>query len=158
LLLSATAAAANPFPWKAGDKPPTIGGLALGDARRHVTEVLGIPDEMNPTSNGDVFEYASKGLEVTIAPDGVSAIRMHAPEAGSLGDLKVGDKARDVLMKWGAPQGGEGRIATFGTRDWMISVRLADKDPIITEMTLASLHAKPVPPPNSGDINVFKTQ
>src|ERR1700722_17155731 len=31
------------FPWKAGDNPPLIAGIALGDTEQHVLDVLGEP-------------------------------------------------------------------------------------------------------------------
>jgi len=54
--------------------------------------------------------------------------------------------------------GGEGRLALFGTDNWIVTVRLADKEPAIVEMTLADKHAKPVQPTDSGQLNVFQAK
>ena len=160
LLTAATAAAAaQPFPWSARDKPPAVAGVMLGDSEQHALDVLGPPDDVNSSAMGEVLRYDAKGLELTAnKTGGVVAIRLFNAQAGAIGELKVGDTARDVLLKWGAPPGGEGRLALFGTDNWIVTVRLADKESAIVEMTLADKHAKPVQPPDSGQLNAFKTQ
>ncbi|HTT98487.1 MAG TPA: hypothetical protein VMF58_10585 [Rhizomicrobium sp.] len=157
-LLVATAAAANPFPWKAGDKPPAIAGVKLGDTEQHALDVLGAPDDVNASPMGELLEYPAKGLELTATKaGGVVAIRLFKAEAGAIGELKVGDTARDVILKWGAPESGQGRLAQFSTNDWLVLVRLADKESTVVEMTLADKHARPLQP-DPGPLNTFKTQ
>jgi hypothetical protein len=151
-LIQAGSAASAEFPWKARDKPPMVAGITLGESEQHALDVLGPPDDSRETPAGDVLDYTAKGLEITAAKDGVRAIRVLKPEAGPIGGLKVGDIARDVILKWGAPQGGDGRIARFGAGDWVILVRLADKESLIAEITLASSRALPAP-----TFNVFQT-
>ncbi len=156
---AATAVAAKPFPWSARDKPPTIAGVMIGDTEQHALDVLGPPDDVNSSAADELLEYGARGLELTATKaGGIVAIRLYKAQAGAIGDLKVGDTARDVILKWGAPLGGEGRVAQFGTDNWIVTVRLADKEPLIVEMTLADKHAKPVPPPDSGKLNVFQAQ
>jgi hypothetical protein len=155
-LLLAVPAAANGFPWKAGDKPPAVAGIALGDSEQHALDVLGPPDDSASMPAGDVLRYTEKGLEITAATRHVSVIALLKPEAGAIGGLRVGDKARDVILKLGAPQDGNGRLARFGAGDWLIIVRLAPKESVIEEIALVSAQAPGiVPAPN---INVFKTQ
>ena len=91
---------------------------------------------------------ATKGLELTATKaGGIIAIRLLAPGAGSIDGIKVGDIARDVMLKWGAPLGGMERVAQYGTDNWIVIVHLADKgSPTIVEMTLADKHARPVQP------------
>jgi hypothetical protein len=158
VLLAATAAAAKPFPWGAHDKPPSIAGLTIGDTEQHALDVLGPPDDVTTGAMGELLEYPAKGLELTVAKNGIVAIKLSTPEAGAIGELRVGDIARDVIVKWGAPENGQGRLAQYGTDDWMVIVRLADKEAKIVDMTLADKRARPVPPPDSGNLNVFKTQ
>ena len=157
-LLAATAAAAKPFPWKPGDKPPSVAGVTLGDTEQHALDVLGPPEDVKSSAMGELLEYGAKGLELTATKaGGVVAIRLLNAQAGTIGELKVGDSARDVILKWGAPLGGEGRVAQYGTDNWIVIVHLADKSPNIVEMTLADKHARPVQP-DSGQLNSFKTQ
>ena len=157
-LLIATSASANPFPWKAGDKPPVVAGIKLGDTEQHALDVLGPPDDVNASAMGELLEYGAKGLELTATKTGgVVAIRMFKAESGAIGEIKVGDIARDVILKWGAPQGGEGRVAQYGTDNWIVIVHLADKSPEIVELTLADKHARPVQS-NPDQLNTFKTQ
>ena len=158
-LLIVTAAAAGPFPWGARDKPPAVAGVALGDSEQHALDILGPPDDVNSSAMGELLEYGAKGIELTATKArGIVAIRLFNAQADAIGELKVGDTARDVILKWGAPMGGEGRIAQFGTDNWLVIVRLADKEPLIVEMTLADKHATPVPPPDSGQLNVFQAK
>jgi hypothetical protein len=158
-LLIVTAAAAGPFPWGARDKPPAVAGVRLGDSEQHALDVLGPPDDVNSSAMGELLRYDAKGLELTAnKAGGVVAIRLFNAEAGAIGELKIGDSARDVLLKWGAPPGGEGRLALFGTDNWIVTVRLADKESAIVEMTLADKHAKPVQLPDSGQLNVFQAK
>jgi hypothetical protein len=156
-LLAATPAAAKPFPWGPRDKPPAVAGISLRDSEQHALDVLGPPDEATQTAAGEVLEYAARGLEVTATPQGVSAIRLRTPDAGEIGGIRVGNPARDVILKWGVPRGGEGRTAIFGNGEWTISVTLHEKYSTVVELTLASAGA-PKPPPQQSDLNVFKTR
>ncbi len=114
------------------------------------------PDDVNTSTFGDMLEYNAKGLEVTASKDGVQMIRLFRPEAGSVGGLSVGDMSRDVITKWGLPQGGEGRVAHFGTNNWVILVRLSDKEANVAEMALASARMRPQQ--DNSQLNTFKTQ
>lgn len=157
-LLAATSAVAKPFPWGAKDKAPSVAGITLGDTEQHALDVLGPPDDVNVSAMGELLDYGAKGLQLTATKaNGIVAIRMFSAQAGAIGELKVGDSARDVILKWGAPLGGQGRVAQYGTDNWIVIVHLADKSPDIVEMTLADKHARPVQP-DSGPLNVFKTQ
>jgi hypothetical protein len=156
LLFASGALAFVEFPWKADDKPPAVNGLMLGDSEQRALDLLGPPDEVSATTDGELLEYRAKGLEVTATREGVTAIRLRAPEAGSVDGIKVGDIARSIVMKWGMPQSGEGRLAHYGTGRWIIAVRLADKAPTIVEMTVALNRGKP--PAESSKLNAFQTQ
>ena len=150
-------AAAEPRPWKASDKPPEVAGIKLGDSEQHALDVLGAPDEVTPNADSEVLQYVAKGLEVAATKkDGVVAIHLLKPDAGSVDGIKVGDIARNVLLKWGAPSGGRDRTAEFITSRWTISVRLSNKEPTIIDLTLAYNSAKP--PTDSSKVNVFRTQ
>jgi hypothetical protein len=157
LVLTATAATAKPFPWGARDKPPAVAGVSLGDTEQHALDVLGPPDDVTASAMGELLEYGAKGLELTAAQNKIVAIRMFKAETGAIGEVKIGDSARDVILKWGAPLGGQGRVAQFGTDNWIVIVHLADKSPLIVEMTLADKHARPVES-SPNQLNVFKTQ
>jgi hypothetical protein len=156
VFVAAAPAAAPPRPWKAGDKPPAVAGISLGDTEQHALDVLGVPDEVVPNAEGEALQYAARGLEITATKkDGVVAIHLLKPEAGSIDGIRIGDIARAVILKWGMPSGGQGRIAEFGPPAWTIVVHLADKESTITDLTLAYGKAKPV---DSSKLNVFQTQ
>jgi hypothetical protein len=156
LLPTAAPVMAEPRPWKTGDEPPAINGVKLGDTEQRALDLLGVPDEVNSTSSGELLEYTTKGLEVTATKDGVIAIRLLSPGAGSIDGIKVGDIARTVMLKWGAPQGGSGRIAQFGPGPWVIVVHLADRDPTIVNLTLALNHGNTSL--DAPKLNAFQTQ
>ena len=156
LALAIAPAFADPFPWGPKDEPPVVAGIRLGDSEQHALDVLGAPDDVNTSALGDMLEYNTRGLEVTASKEGVLAIRLFKPEAGAIGELKVGDMARDVITKWGVPQGGEDRVARFGAGEWVILVRLADKEPTVSELILASIRAQPRP--QDSQLNVFQAQ
>lgn len=157
IVLAVGSASAAPRAWKTSDKPPEVAGLKLGDTEQHALDVLGAPDEVTPNADGEVLQYLEKGLEVAATKkDGVVAIHLLKPEAGSVDGIKVGDIARNVLLKWGAPSGGLDRVAEFGTPRWTISVRLSAKEPTIIDLTLAYKGAKPAS--DSSKLNVFQTQ
>jgi hypothetical protein len=157
LLLLATPALSAPRAWKAGDKPPAVAGVSLGDSEQHALDVLGVPDEVVPNADGEVLQYPAKGLEITATKkDGVVAIHLLKPEAGAIDGIKIGDVARAVILKWGVPTGGQGRTAEFGTPAWAIAVHLADKEPTIVDLTLAYRRANPTV--DSSKLNVFQTQ
>jgi hypothetical protein len=156
-LLTAASAGAAPRPWQASDKPPEVAGIKLGDTEQHALDVLGAPDEVTPNADGEVLQYITKGLEVAATKkDGVVAIHLLKPEAGSMDGIKVGDIARNVLLKWGAPSGGRDRTADFVTSRWTISVRLSNKEPTIIDLTLSYNSAKPAT--DASKLNVFQPQ
>lgn len=131
------AAAKVEFPWGGNDAPPAVNGITLGDPEQKALDQLGVPEDIITTKDGDeVLEYGAKGLEVTASASKVVAIRLKAPEAGSIDGIKVGDIARAVILNWGLPSGGEGAVARFGTLKWTISVRTAEKEATIIELSL----------------------
>jgi hypothetical protein len=155
--LAAFSAIAAPRPWQVSDKPPVVAGIKLGDSEQHALDVLGAPDDAVPNADSEVLYYNAKGLEVTATKkDGVVSIKLLTPDAGAIDGVKVGDIARDVLLKWGAPTTGEGRIAVFGPPAWGIGVHLAEKDPTILDLTLAYRPANPVIDPSK--LNMFQTK
>src|SRR5271163_503501 len=95
------------FPWKAGDNPPAVAGIALGDTEQHVRDVLGEPTTTSEMGAANVLEYPAKGLEISATrADGVSIIRLRTPAAGSIDDIKIGDEVSAVIAKWGHPSEG----------------------------------------------------
>lgn len=155
MIFAASAAAKVEFPWSGNDASPAVNGVKLGDPEQKALDQLGAPDEVNAAKDGgEVLEYAARGLEVSAYENRVVAIKLTTPEAGSIDGIKVGDVTRAVILKWGLPLSGEGVVAKFGTPNWTISVRTADKESYIVELTLALNRAKPSsePPP----LNTFQ--
>jgi hypothetical protein len=132
-----TPAQTGAFPWKAGDNPPAVAGIALGDTAQHVREVLGKPGHVGKMGVADLFEYPRLGLQViSTTSDGVSIIRLRTPQAGEIDGIKVGDSADVVLSKWGTPSTGQDRTALFNAGVWTVSVKVAPTKPQIIDILL----------------------
>ncbi len=126
------------FPWKAGDTPPMLAGLSLGDTEDHVRVVLGPPDNTGKMGDGNVLEYELKGLQVIATKaDGISIIRLRKPEAGAIDGIKIGDDVTSVITKWGHPESGQDRVALFTAGTWTVEVRLEDNGPKVVDILLA---------------------
>jgi hypothetical protein len=135
---SPSLAADGTFPWKAGDNPPPVAGIALGDTEKHVLDVLGAPTSTSPMGAGTLHEYQAAGLEITTTPaDGVSIIRLRTSAAGSIDGIKIGDNVSTVIAKWGHPNAGQGRVALFNAGVWTVELRLADSAPNVIDILLA---------------------
>jgi hypothetical protein len=136
-MFSCPAFADGSFPWKAGDKPPAVAKIALGDTEQHARDVLGMPETARMGA-GNVLEYPARGLQVIATKaDGVSIIRMQMPTAGSIDGIKVGDDVKAVLAKWGPPHAGQDRTALYNAGVWTVAVRLADKNSKVVDISLA---------------------
>lgn len=123
LTAGAAHAAGPPFPWKAGDPAPSIDGVSLGQTEAQARAVLGPPAKTSKMSGDDVWGYAN-GLEVIANKgDGVSIIRLHAPGAGQVGGVRVGDAAGSVLAKWGNADVVNIPAAMWNCGVWTIEVR-----------------------------------
>lgn len=142
-------ASAGTFPWKPGETPPTVAGLALGDTEQHAREVLGNPESVDKSGSATVLEYKKKGLQVLVTPeDGIAIIRLRSPEAGTIDGLQIGDRDLQVVGRWGPPDQTDGRTAFYNAGIWTITVRLADKAPQIADLMLGWNQKKdPIPPP-----------
>ena len=134
---AARAACAGEFPWKAGDDPPAVAGVALGDTAAKARQVLGPPASTRTMGVADLLLYPRLGLEVIATDtDGVSIIRLRAAKAGAIDGIRVGDSADMVTRKWGAPHVGQGRTGLYNAGVWTVSVRLAPAAPRIVDILL----------------------
>jgi hypothetical protein len=127
-LLFATPALAKspPFPWKAGDAPPALHGVTLGQTEAQARAALGPPHSTAKMGPGDVWDYAD-GLQIIAnAGDGVSIIRLRTAAAGAIGGVKVGDAAADVVAKWGVPDGTAPGVALYNAGVWTLELRAKD--------------------------------
>jgi hypothetical protein len=143
------ATGAHAFPWKAGDTPPVIDGLALGDTEAQVHKLLGPPANVSQMGPGHVLEYPDKGLEVIATQDdGVSIIRLREAGAGAIGGIRIGDDLAAMSAKWGSPAVHKGLVSIYDAGVWSVEVRVATADSTtITDMLLAWNQTKWAPPP-----------
>ena len=157
-LLAATPAGA--FPWKAGDAPPVVAGVALGDTEAHAREVLGPPARVSPMGPGHVLEYPDKGLEVIATlDDGVSIIRLRAAGTGAIGGIRLGDDLAAINAKWGPPAVHKGLVSIYDAGVWSVEVRVASADSTtITDMLLAWNQTKWGPPPPGTKTQAYRPQ
>ena len=64
------------FPWKAGDAPPAVAGIRMGDDRARFESVLGKPSDTKKLGEvGLALTYQRRGVQVLYAPaDGAAII------------------------------------------------------------------------------------
>lgn len=142
------------FPWRAGDPPPQVRGVALGDNDQRVRELLGEPGRTSKLGSADVLDYPDLGLQFVLTKaEGVAIIRLETADAAALDDIRVGAGAQEMLAKWGPPHEAQERTALYNAGNWTITVRLAAQAPKVTDLALglntikwADL-APPQPPP-----------
>jgi len=125
------------FPWRAGDPPPQVRGVALGDNEQRVRELLGEPGGTSKMGSADVLDYSALGLQFVLTKtDGVAIIRLETTDAAALDDIRVGAAAQDVLAKWGPPHEAQERTALYNAGNWTVTVRLAAQAPKVTDLAL----------------------
>jgi hypothetical protein len=127
----AVAAQAGEFPWKAGDAPPPVAGVRLGDGRVRLEAVLGRPSSTEKLGNEAlVFTYRRRGLQVIYAPlDGVAIIFLQTRAAGDIGGVRLGDKREDILARWGKPASVRGPTAYYRAgSSWLVLLKLDEND------------------------------
>ena len=116
------------FPWKAGDAPPPVAGIRLGEARPRFEEVLGQPtDTQKLGADGLALTYQQRGVQVLYAPaDGAAVIYLLTRAAGDIGGVRLGDKGDDVMDRWGQPTTVAGPMAIYRAGEWAVFVKLGE--------------------------------
>jgi hypothetical protein len=139
LLLGATTLAAQgKSPWKAGDQPPALLGLHLGDSRAKLDSVMGRADGSQTLGEGVVaLSYSARHVTVTWArADGVATIDLRSRDAGEIGGLRVGDTIESLIQKWGQPDRGENNVGLYIFGPWAVVVRSDSTGQRIAMLTL----------------------
>jgi hypothetical protein len=87
------------FAFSAGDPPPRLAGLTLGDTRAAVEKVVGPIESAGGTWE---FEDKKRGLSVHGSDGkGVESVGISRREDGDVAGVRVGDRMEDVVAKWG---------------------------------------------------------
>jgi len=126
------------FPWKAGDKPPLVAGVALGSSRPRLNSLLGAPSD-SERIGGDswALKFAPKGLSVVYTPlDGAAIIYLTRRDAGDIGGVRLGDSKQTVLSRWGKPSTGEGRNLLYIAGKWVVVVTCDSADTHVVQLGL----------------------
>jgi hypothetical protein len=136
LLVVSSSAQAQHFPWKRGDKPPTLAGFRLYETPADARARLGADatvDTLGGHSDPAVaYTSAKRGISlVTSRLDGVAIIYVTRREAGVLDSVRVGDSRDRVLARWGQPTSAEGNNALWLVDDWVIVVELGAGDRVV---------------------------
>jgi hypothetical protein len=121
------------FPWKAGDAPPPVAGIRLGDGLIRLETVLGRPGTTEKLGNEAlVFTYQRRGLQIIYASlDGVAIIFLQTRAAGDIGGVRLGDKREDVLARWGKPASVAGPTAYYRAgSSWVVLLKLDENDKV----------------------------
>ncbi len=143
-LLSALASGGE-FPWKAGDAPPQVAGIRLGDGLVRLEAVLGRPSTTEKLGDEAlVFTYRPRGVQVIYASlDGVAIIFLQTRQAGDIGGVRLGDSREQVLACWGKPSSVQGPSAYYRAgSSWVVIVNLDDND-VVKELGLGRLTENP---------------
>jgi|GEM_PF-2741554 hypothetical protein len=152
---------AGVFPWKAGDRPPLVDGLQLGEPEAKVKAQIGQPDETLPIGDtpddGYFLKYPAKGMSLSITPsDGLSIISLDKPNSGEIGGIAVGENVNDLVAAWGQPQTINGTTGSYSAGDWGVVVNLDSTSTSVVSLILGynqNKFAMPVNPlPSSARI------
>jgi hypothetical protein len=137
LVPAGPATAANgAFPWKAGDPPPAVRRIALGDTEHRVLTTFGIPSDAARSGLNDLYDYPA-GLEIIANQQvGVTIIRLRARQAGAIGGVRVGDQIRSVVAKWGKPDSDGSEIALYKAGLWVVALKVAPDNGQVTDLLL----------------------
>lgn len=134
------------FAWRAGDPPPPILGLALGDRREDIVARLGPPTSETPVGAPDAgvleMTYADRGLALIVTPaEGLAMIRL-LNSANALDGFKVGDETARLVAKWGSPQSSAGPVGLYNAGDWTLLVLTDPSGARVSELRLGWNAAK----------------
>ena len=121
---------AGHLPWKAGDKAPTLAGVAIGSSREAMLAVLGAPskvDTLGRDENGAIgMRFASKGVAVvSTTKQGVAIVYVTSHDGGDIDGVHVGDKRSGVFKKWGPPTRSGPTKALWVVGEWVVLVESA---------------------------------
>lgn len=116
------------FPWKAGDAPPPVAGVHLGDDRPRLETVLGKPsDSQKLGDTGLAFTYGQRGVQVLYTPtDGAAIIYLLTRAAGNIRGVRLGDTRQEVVARLGDPSSVAGPMAFYRAGDWTVFVKLGE--------------------------------
>lgn len=114
------------LPWRAGDDPPLVAGLALGASRTTIDSALGQPERSRSVGPGvQLLGYGSRGIALLYSEaESLAAVYLIAREAGDIGGMRVGDSGDSVAARWGNPSGVQDGVAVYQVGRWVVLVRL----------------------------------
>lgn len=150
------AAVGEQLPWSAWSPAPALAGVHLGDSRDVVERVLGKPDRADEFGEDQWdLAYERRGIQVQGSAMGASAVFINERDAGELGGFRVGDRAADVVRKWGEPTTGGLGAYVYEIGTWQVAVQEDDRGRIVAlgvSRTLESIApaAESAAPPASG--------
>ncbi|MEP6689733.1 MAG: hypothetical protein ABJD07_01185 [Gemmatimonadaceae bacterium] len=130
---SALAQAAR-LPWTAGDKPPSVAGVKLGDALAAVIHSLGEPEAVDTLSPGNYsLAWLKRGVSAVVAErDGVTIVNATKRAAAELGGVRVGDTRASVQAKLGTPAKEQGPSWLYEVGAWTVVVQFhAQNDAVV---------------------------
>jgi hypothetical protein len=133
-----SAAAQGHLPWKAGDEPPVVAGLHLGDSLNIIESVLGPPADTQKLGDGAwAYSYPAKGLSIVYATlDGAAVIDLRTPQSGAIDSIRTGDSVTAVIRRWGPPDRAEGAVGLYLAGRWLVAVRLNDAHTLVAMLSI----------------------
>jgi hypothetical protein len=113
------------LPWKAGDDPPVIAGITLGESRTQVEATLGKAPETKPDNTNLALIYVDRGLVVMLnGARQAAAIFLLTAAAGDVDGIHAGDDRERVIARWGQPQLVQGAEAMYIVGNWAVVIEL----------------------------------
>lgn len=137
------------FPWRAGDPAPPLAGISLGDPLAVVEGRVG------PLKKFDEGEWRLEDdkrqlMIIVTAARGAEMVDVGRREDGDIGGVRVGDRLKDVVRKWGPPQ--EGGPILPGTDmflyyagDWSVTLTVTQGRIDSLSIAMGETHEEPLP-------------
>ena len=142
-LVRPAAGQAGHFPWRAGDKPPTLVGFWLGQRLDSARKALKGPVKIDTLGRAPtmVFSYSTADNSLSVlgtSAGGVAIITVRRRDLAALDRVRVGDRCADVLKRWGKPSRSDAVVAMWIAGKWVVSAR-CDARGIVSELSVGNL-------------------
>lgn len=125
----------------AGDSPPVVGGVSVGDSAAAVRAALGQPGKRQESFGFVVWEYPERGLMLMWDREErtVRVMVLSRPAAGGVDGVRVGDAGSTLRQRWGSPARvrQDGRFLDFVRHRWTVTAELVGG--VVKEITLQLL-------------------
>lgn len=131
------------FPWHAGDRAPRLAGFWLGEPIDSARRAL--PATVTVDTLGDhpehAYAYTTKDGALAIVgmvSEGVGIITVRSRGLGEVDGVRVGDRCKAVLDRWGPPTTGDSEVAMWVAGSWLVSAR-CNANGVVSELSVGNV-------------------